>query len=278
MSDTVPYENVTIESIDRAIKDWFDRSVDVRVKSPNGELKKVSVIFSQGERWSVGRSRQTFRDENGVLILPVISIRRTSMDLDASMSALGVQTDSIRIARRLDPKTMSLHDLEQLKVNGMAKTAIYDTFTIPYPDRMLGHYQLIVQAQYVQQMNDILQKIWKELDIQRSFVAPIHNDGKRASKANQGEGSKFVGPYVVGFFKGTMADSGNFDEFTDTERVVKYTADLVVPFNLVTQPEGEPAAVKIKRSAYKLVLGDEQTHFVENQAELDKIFGSTHEE
>lgn len=68
---------VTIETIDRAVRDYFDKKLNITVETEN-DKKKVSVMFATGERWKL--SKEDLRDENGTLILPLISISRTNID------------------------------------------------------------------------------------------------------------------------------------------------------------------------------------------------------
>jgi hypothetical protein len=269
------FQFVQIRDVDQAIVDWFDKTVNARVQFPDGNLKKVPVVFSQGERWAAGRSG--FRDENGILILPVIAIRRTNISPDPSMSALGVQVDKLQISKQVNPKTNELMNLEKLKSisNQLPYDPIvYDVWTIPFPDRIISTYELVIQTQYIGQMNTVLQNFWRMLDIQKQFVAPLQNDGRHPPISGQFEDAKpLCSPYVVGFLDNDYNDSGNFDEFTDTERIVKYTTQIKVPAVLMTPHDGEVSPFKVERTAYKVVIPDENVRFVENQAELDEIFG-----
>ncbi len=277
---TGKYQNVTIETIDRAVRDWFDRTVDARVRDPSGELTKVPVQFSQGERWA---ARAAFRDENGVLILPILALRRTGIDPDPTRMALGCQTEYIQVAKLVDPKTNDIQNLESGKkvADRRDYPPVFDVYTIPFPDRVMANYQLVIQAQYISQMNEILQKIWRSLDIQKSFVAPFENDGRRPPRVNQyGFADPYQpppplnSPYVVGFLESTSTDAGNFEEFTDSERIVKYTTEVKVPCAIQTSPEGEPPALKVQRTAYKLVMKDEVVRTVDQLSDLDAIFGT----
>lgn len=278
------FREITVEAVDRAVRDWFDRTVDVRVEGPNAEWKKVPVQFSQGERWSVGRSKQAFRDENGVLILPIIAIRRTGISTDTTKLALGTQTQNITFSTRVDPKTNDIQNLEARKAGTVATSypPIYDIYTAPWPDRVVSSYQIVVQTQFVSQMNDIIQKIWRSLDIQKSFVAPLDNNGRHSPRSYQfGAGDPYArvpalqAPYVVGFMEGDQQAGDNFEEFTDTERIVKYTTEIKVPFAIHSSPENEESSVKVQRTAYKVVLKDENVTFVDDPAELEAIFGKT---
>lgn len=268
---------ITIRSIDQAVKDWFDKTVAAVVVSADGEKKVVPSIFSQGERWAIGRTKGALRDENGVLMLPVISIRRTGIDPDPSQTALGIQTDNITIAKRVDPKTGDLQALENLKPDSQRlgyPPVVYDVYSIPFPDRVIINYQLTIQTQYIGQMNDVLQKMWRMLDIQKSFVMPLENDGRKPPRSNgYRDPHPLDKPYLVGFFEDNYSDQGNFEEMTDSERVVKYNTSFMVPAALSTSPEGTEPLIRVERTAYKVVIPEENVRWVDNPADLDKIFG-----
>src|SRR5574337_1801734 len=76
----VTARRIRVEDVDRAVKAWFDRTVDAHVTSPQGERRKVAVTFASGERWVASADRKGIRDRDGRLILPVIQVRRTGMD------------------------------------------------------------------------------------------------------------------------------------------------------------------------------------------------------
>jgi hypothetical protein len=272
---------LTIRVVDQAVKDWFDKTVAPVVTTNDGDRKVVPTVFSQGERWAIGRVKDgnngAMRDENGVLMLPIISIRRTSIDTDASQTALGVQTDNITVAKRVDFKTGDLQSLERLKNPEQRlgyDPVVYDVYTIPFPDRVILSYQVVIQTQYIGQMNEVIQKMWRMLDIQKSFVMPIHNDGRTPPRSTgYREVKPLDKPYLVGFFEDAYADSGNFEEMTDSERIVKYTTTFTVPAALSTSPDGTEPLVRVERTAYKVTIPEENVRWVDNPADLDKIFG-----
>jgi hypothetical protein len=268
---------LTIRSVDQAVKDWFDKTVVASVVAADGQRALVPTVFSQGERWTIGRARGILRDDNGVLMLPVMAVRRVSVTPDTTMLALGVQTDNIQVSRRIDPKTADLQSLERTKPASQRlpnEPVVYEVHTIPFPDRVVVDYQLVIQTQYIGQMNDILQKLWRMMDIQRSFVMPILNDGRKPPRATGYRDPKpLSSPYLVGFFEDTYSDNGNFEEFTEQERVIKYTTSFSVPAALSTSPDGTEPLVRVERTAYKVAIPEENVRWVDDPAELDKIFG-----
>jgi hypothetical protein len=80
-------------------------------------------------------------------------------------------------------------------------------------------------------------------------------------------------PYVVGFLESAAQDGGNFEEFTDGERIIKYSTEIRVPAALQTSPEGVENPIRVERTAFKLVIKDESVKFVDDPEELEEIFG-----
>jgi hypothetical protein len=251
----VEFDPITIETVDRAVRDWFDRTVDAHVETQSDERHKVPVIFSSGERYAI--RRKGIRDPNGVLVLPLISVRRTGMDPDPSMQALGTQTGNLTIARRIDPKTNQLRNNLQrvssagIPVYGPGPGAVYEVTSVPFPDRNIFNYELVVQTSFTKQMNQVVEKFFRELDIRKTFVAPIDNQGRHSLNGDELEERRpFRGGYFVGFFDGSMEDRSNFEEFTDQERIVRYSTGFRVPVNLTLDTEGERPAVRVQKTAY----------------------------
>jgi hypothetical protein len=135
-------------------------------------------------------------------------------------------------------------------------------------------YELVVHAQYTSQMNSIIEKMFHELDLHKSFVAPLDNYNRHPQiGVSFEERTKTDFSYVVGFFDSSLNDGSNFEEFTDQERIIKYSTSIKVPSVLQLDPEGEKPSVQTEKTAFALSFGREDVQFVDDPAELDKIFG-----
>lgn len=271
-----PVRTVNLSTVDRAVKDWFDKTVDAHVVHPNGERKKVTVGWSSGERWVSSRQKKGIRDDNGVLILPIISIRRTGVEPDSNMSALGVESPTLTVAKRLTQKTNSLMNAWKERIPARRtpeKPVVYEVTTIPFPDKNVLTYEVQAQAQYIGQLNSIVEKIFHELDIAKSFVAPYENFGRHPKIGEDFEKrEKIDTDYVVGFFDSPVGDTGNFEEFTDQERIIRFSTTFRVPAVLQLDPEGEKPSIQTVRTAFGVVFSDERVQFVDKAEDLDKIF------
>ena len=273
---TIRIKEVNLETIDQAVYDWFDKTVDVHVANPNGERAKVAVRLSSGERAVTSRQKKGLRDRNGVLILPLISVRRTGIDPAPSMQALGTEVPALVVAKCISPKTNDLRNLDVNRPPPLRNTptaAVYEVTTIPFPDRNILTYELVIQTQYIVQMNKIIEKIFHQLDLQKSFVAPFENTGRPPKTSQPFEQREAqMSDYVVGFFENNVADGSNFEEFTDQERIIRYTTTFRVPATLQLDPEGVKPVVRVEYTSFKMNFGEEHFTFVDDPNDLDKLF------
>ena len=77
-SDQVSIEPSTIETIDLAIYDWLDKTVNIHTNTNRG-WKKTPVIWVAAERAHQIKFDRTLRDVNGNFILPAITIQRENI-------------------------------------------------------------------------------------------------------------------------------------------------------------------------------------------------------
>lgn len=270
---------VTLETVDTAVVDYFDKRLDIHVETERGR-NKISTIFATGERWSLIRDNKGLRDENGTLILPLISVRRTMVDRTPGMRSMGQETPFITIKKEIHPKTSNIQNLANTRrISGFPqakKPPVYEYLTIPFPDFATVYYEIIIWTQYQTQMNEILEKIFYNYDHMDSFVMPVEYDGHKR------KGNSY---YFVGFRDGNVVPQSNVEEFTDTERIIKYSYSIKVPVYLMLDPKDETLAYGKKKSTSskddgsKVVYKSQSTIEVKlkeevlSAEEFEKLFG-----
>lgn len=283
---------IRLEDVDRGVKSWFKHVASIHVMTPAGVKQDVSVIFTAGERWVAAADRQGIRDKDGRLILPSISISRSGFDMTSNMTALGANVPTMQLARLVSKKTSQLSNMDTLRPISSRRLrdgAVYDIFTVPFPVNGTMPYKVVIQAQYAQHMNDIVEKILAQLEF---FDVPsflIELDGNpRANSIAGGAGSTERSPanhakfaarhpltdyYVVAYLDGDLTDEGNITEFTDQERIIELQFSFKVPVALMLDPEGERPAIQKETTAFTVTMGDEECHAVDSIDDLDLIFG-----
>ena len=250
----------TIEDVDRALFNLFNGEIPLFYEFENN-MKRVPVIFATGERFAVLRRKKPLRDKAGALILPLVSIMRTDINQDASMGP-GQGSPAV-IRKRLskdDPKYQRLLNSRNLKfqdgadhpshladgdgngtedgklatrradgnpdedtrsgnhVKATLGTNIFEIIEMPPVKFYTSSYEVTFWAQYTQEMNGMI----------TALMSTYHNNHQRQFRIESDKGYWFVATVDASISPGT-----NYDDFTDEERLVKYSFNITVPGYLI---------------------------------------------
>tara|TARA_B100000927_G_scaffold289852_1_gene287304 strand:+ start:994 stop:2217 length:1224 start_codon:yes stop_codon:yes gene_type:complete len=216
-----------VEDLDFAVFNLFDKQIPIYYDL-HGEVKKVPIIFATGERFALLRRKRPIVDRNGALILPLISITRSSIENVPSKGIANNQMFPHVVTKRISEKDLAHRqnkNYEQLKnVNGedlalepdlslkpRLDRNIIETIEIP-PVKYFGAvYEVSVWSSFTQQMNNILEVILNSYTLNPGQQFQLESD----------KGYKFSG-----FLDGNISQDTNYAEFTDAERYIKYNFSL----------------------------------------------------
>jgi hypothetical protein len=257
-------KTTTIETLDQAVFDYFDKKLSIRVDTEDGR-KKVQIIYATGERWKLIR-KNNFRDENGTLILPLISIRRSDIDRTPGFGGMAQETPEITISSVVHPKTSVFQNaLEARRDKGFFSASpkdkvVREYLTLPFPDFATVHYEISIWTQYQTQMNEILERIWYAYEHMDSFVMPVEYDGNKA------KGNSY---YFVGFREGNVTPQENTQDFTDQERILKYVYNIKTPGYFMMDPKDEALAYGREEGRHPGSDGKKVVHKSQNSIDVE---------
>jgi len=258
----------TIEDIDRAFFNLFNDEIPFFYKI-NRETRRVPVIFATGERFAILRRKRPLRDDTGALILPLISMQRQSVVQDPTKGAQPGQNVPIVIKTRLDkadvnyqrlinkdglknqdntasPTHMKRHpDMYQdgsgsvsystkpgqvatrrnqsqpgilaqkgQLLRGHVGKNIYEIITIPPTKFFTVSYEVTFWAQYTQQMNRMMM----------ALMSSYQDNNQRTFRIETDKGYWFVA-----YVDAEISSLSNFDDFSDSERLVRCSFTASVP-------------------------------------------------
>lgn len=193
----VTFAPSTLETIDYAIYDFINDDLSLETTTNKG-TEKVPVIWASAERSFQIKNSKEYRDDEGLIILPAITIERESVvkDLNTRGAYYGhvypiesqpEKGGSLVIARRIkQDKTSNFANADaNRRYNGSApkfvrqstKKVVYETISIPpivYADIT---YKILLRTEYQQQMNDLVQPFITRPGSINSFM--INRDGHR---------------------------------------------------------------------------------------------------
>jgi hypothetical protein len=104
-----------LEDVDVALFTLFDKEIAPSAGGKDTqELKRVPIVFAAGEKWAMLKRGRPLRDRNNTLILPLITIMRTSVSQapdDITSRGINQQTGEIVVRRRLDKSDRDYQNL-----------------------------------------------------------------------------------------------------------------------------------------------------------------------
>tara|TARA_R110000824_G_scaffold9001_6_gene40682 strand:- start:1535 stop:2386 length:852 start_codon:yes stop_codon:yes gene_type:complete len=174
-SRDIPRFKSTLEDVDFAVFKFVDETLDLRTSTNKG-FKKVPVIWSGAERAHNIKDDDIKRDDSGMVVLPAISIERTSVKKDEKSRVIPfskldpvndlkggflvinkvIKQDKTRNFANADAhrrRNQSNFPLYKKDKNGKI---VYETLTIPIPIYITVGYSIVLRTEYQEQMNDIL--------------------------------------------------------------------------------------------------------------------------
>ena len=153
--------HIGLKEIDTAVIKHIRNIMKPKVKEQN-EVISVPVLYGNEERWRSIKDRGTLRDKNGVIILPMMVIKRTSLAMNPELPF------------SFDNDVKGKHISVVRSSSGWSKNNRYDRFAIltgqkpvqeyvktGMPDFVVCTYSIIMMTSFMEQMND-LNNLWIE--------------------------------------------------------------------------------------------------------------------
>tara|TARA_R100000234_G_scaffold116513_1_gene93695 strand:+ start:2272 stop:3126 length:855 start_codon:yes stop_codon:yes gene_type:complete len=236
----------TLETIDQALYNWVDESLDISATTNTG-WKKVPVIWVSAERAFQVKHDKDLRDSQGVLKLPFISIERTSIVKDPSRKGIyqanipptnDAKGGAIHITKRINQsKTADFANADAYKtlpnfgIGGPMvgqenfpynnKKVVYETLTMPVPTYINVTYKLSLKGEYFQQINEMLTPF-------------IVSTGQINNFFIQADGHKFEG-----FLPQDFAQNNNLGNLGEEERKFETQIDVRILGYLIGAAKNE---------------------------------------
>lgn len=243
-----------IEDLDFAVFNLFNKQIPLFYEI-QGEVKKVPVIFATGERFALLRRKQPITDKTGALILPLISISRSSLENVPQKGISNNQLFPETFARKIadnNTEHRQLNNFEGFKninhtsvntnlnkssysLKPQIKNNIYESIEIP-PIKYFGStYEITIWSSFTQQMNKLLEAVMS------SYTLNPGQQFKIESKK---------GYWFPAFVESSFSQDTNYSDYTDAERYIKYTMTLsATGYILAPNIDGSKVGIKSLVSA-----------------------------
>lgn len=148
---TNPVE-VGLYTIDNAILKYLQQKVKP-VVTQQGKQIQVPIIYGNPERWKSAQQDGGLRDKNGMILLPIMMIRRKSM----KQSRINNPTNKYQsYLFKSGWNARNVYD-RFATVNNITPSEIYNTTIIP--DYYDIEYDVMIWTEFMEQMNSIVETV-----------------------------------------------------------------------------------------------------------------------
>jgi hypothetical protein len=232
MSDNkIHFEPSTFETIDKSVLNFL---LELNLFADTNEgWRNVPVIWGTSERAFQVKHNKDVRDQQGMLKLPLITIRRTGVTKDAQSAGAfqgnvpenaDEQGGSLETSRVIhQEKTTTFANADSERLYGQRnypfpnKKIVYKTVSVPMPVNVTMMYEITIRTEYQQQMNELM----------LPFVT-------RPGTINY-VNLKESGHRYEGFLEGNFSNQDNLQNFSSEERKFETKIGLKVVGYLVGQ-------------------------------------------
>ena len=186
--------SITLKDIDTAIMKYIKNVIKPTVQEAN-ERVKVTVMYGNEERWKSVRKRGVLRDKNRALILPLIVLKRTSVEKSDMIP--GYEHDIRRRYTEVVRNSGWSKDNRYTRFSvQMGEMPVYENLVTTIPNYVHLTYEFILWTNFIEQMNPLIESFmeydktyWGDKDTYR-FISTLDSVSD-ASEMNQ-DGERFI--------------------------------------------------------------------------------------
>jgi len=155
--DDVKNISVGIMDMDSAIMYYFNEVIRPEVKV-NDEKVKVPCIYASPERWVQVSKQGYLRDKKRQIIVPLIVYKRTGMERNDTIPIDKLDANDPKIFYSFQKKYSQQNRYDKFSVlKNLTPNKEY--YNVAMPDYMTLTYEFTVWTSYIEQMNQIVEKI-----------------------------------------------------------------------------------------------------------------------
>ena len=183
--------SITLKDIDTSIMSYIKNVIKPTVQEAN-ERVKVSVMYGNEERWKAVRKRGILRDKNGSLILPLIMLKRVSVEKSDMIP--GYEHDIRRKYTEIVRKSGWSKDNRYSKFAiQTGESPIYENLVTSIPNYVNITYEFVLWTNFIEQMNPLVESFmeydktyWGDRDTYR-FICNLDSISDASEMDSRGE-------------------------------------------------------------------------------------------
>ena len=183
--------SITLKDIDTSIISYIKNVIKPTVQEAN-ERVKVTVMYGNEERWKSVRKRGVMRDKNNSLILPLIMLKRVSVEKSDMIP--GYEHDIRRKYTEVVRNTGWSKDNRYSRFSVQTgNLPIYENLVTTIPNFVNITYEFVLWTNFIEQMNPLVETFmehdktyWGDKDTYR-FISNLDSVSDASEMDSRGE-------------------------------------------------------------------------------------------
>jgi len=285
----IEFQPSTIETIDYAVYEWLNEKMNIHANTNEG-WRKVPILWTSAERAHQIKNNKDIRDSSGMIIYPLITLERTSLNKDPQKKGSipanirdvnDEKGGTITVSRRIQQEKTSnfenatlnklvggnsnvtrqfyrskqnkvgIYELRDQRAISGNKT-VYETITIPIPIHVTVTYNIFLKSEYVQQMNEMISPFFTKNGNTRSVI--LHKDNHR----------------FEAFMNGDFTQENNYSQLNEERKVYGSKITLEVLGKLIgSSTNQDKPKIVIRENAVEFKFPRESIVFEDEIEQLD---------
>jgi hypothetical protein len=154
--DNVKNVSVGIYDIDSAFSNFLQNDVKPTIED-DGRFYPVPVMYASPEKWASAQRDGFMKDDNGMMLTPVISFKRNNLSINTDLAKLKVaeNEDTHQMFERTYTKVNRYDQFSVLT----GQTPKKEYMSVERPDYVNLEYEVVVWCDYMEQVNKIVEQI-----------------------------------------------------------------------------------------------------------------------
>ena len=146
---------ITLKDIDTAVIGHLKNIIRPKVREAN-ETVDVTIMYGNEERWKSVRKRGTMRDKNGSIILPLIMLKRMSMERNTELPRAehDVKREHAEVVRKQLWSKKNRYDRFSVQ---FGNKPLQESLVTTTPNFVNVNYNFIVWTNFIEQMNPLIE-------------------------------------------------------------------------------------------------------------------------
>lgn len=148
--------SVGLEDIDSAILYYFQEVIRPYVIN-EGTKQNIPVIFADAERWKTAQKDGVYRDKDGKIMLPIITIRRDNLERNRTISHK-LDGNTVNIFQTYEKRYTTKNQYDNFAVL-TNRVPVKEFYNVVVPDYYTLTYTCVIYTSFYEDINKIIEDI-----------------------------------------------------------------------------------------------------------------------